>query len=135
MSAFTLNKNASLNAWKAHHRISCLESLLRILHAPLQSTLTALALAIALMLPAALLVALNNIAQLGERWDASPRLSVYLKPQMDMTAINALQQKIQHRSGIKSVAYISAEDALKKMQNLGDLAEIIQGLDRNPRPP
>lgn len=135
MSAFTLNKSANIEAWKAHHRISCVESLLRILRAPLQSLLTALALAIALMLPAALLVALNNIAQLGERWDASPRLSVYLKPQMDMTAITALQEQIKHRSGIKNVAYISADDALKKMHNFGDLAEIIQGLDRNPLPP
>ncbi|HEY6530113.1 MAG TPA: permease-like cell division protein FtsX [Cellvibrionaceae bacterium] len=135
MSAFTLNKSANLEAWKAHHRISCIESLLRILRAPLQSLLTALALAIALMLPAALLVALNNIAQLGERWDASPRLSVYLKPQMDMTAITALQEQIKHHTGIKNVAYISADDALKKMQNFGDLAETIQGLDRNPLPP
>jgi cell division transport system permease protein len=135
MSAFTLNKSANLEAWKAHHRTSCVESLLRIVRAPLQSLLTALALAIALMLPAALLVALNNIAQLGERWDASPRLSVYLKPQMDNTATNALQEQVRRHSGIKSVVYISADDALKKMQNFGDLAEIIQGLDRNPLPP
>ncbi|HMW50164.1 MAG TPA: permease-like cell division protein FtsX [Cellvibrionaceae bacterium] len=135
MSAFSLQKTANIEAWKAHHRSSCVESLQRILRAPLQSLLTALALAIALMLPAALLVALNNIAQLGERWDASPRLSVYLKPQMDMTAVNALQEKLKHRSGIKGITYISAEEALNKMQNLGDLAEIIQGLDRNPLPP
>lgn len=134
MSAFSLKKTANIEAWKAHHRSSCVESLERILRAPLQSLLTALALAIALMLPAALLVALNNIAQLGERWDASPRLSVYLKPQMDMTAVNALQERLKHRSGIKGITFISAEDALSKMQNLGDLAEIIQGLDRNPLP-
>lgn len=135
MSAFFLDKTSNLEAWKAHHRTSCVESLLRIVRAPLQSLLTALALAIALMLPAALLVALNNIAHLGERWDASPRLSVYLKPQMDPTALTALQNQIQGRSGIKSVAYISPDEALKKMQNFAELAEIIQGLDRNPLPP
>ena len=36
-------KTANMEAWKAHHRSSCVESLERILRAPLQSLLTALA--------------------------------------------------------------------------------------------
>jgi cell division transport system permease protein len=125
----------ALEAWKAHHRQSARDSFRRLWAAPIQTLVTATALAIALMLPAALLVALNNLARLGDSWDASPKLSVYLKPQMDTRASDALMAQIRQAPGIKQVIYISPDDALKKLQHLGGFAESLQGLERNPLPP
>ncbi len=124
-----------LQAWKDHHRASAHDSLLRLWRAPIQSLLTASVIAIALMLPAALWVALNNIQQLGEGWDASPKISVYLKPQMDTTAIDTLKTQLQNRPGIKHVEYVSPEQALASLNTMAGFGETLKGLNRNPLPP
>ena len=86
------------------------------------------------MLPAALLVALNNIAPIGRALGCQPAPVGVFKTPDGYDRRQRLQERLKHRSGIRGITYISADDALSKMQNLGDLAEIIQGLDRKPLP-
>lgn len=128
-------RQQQLQAWKLHHQQSALDSFRRLRKTPIQSLLTACVIAIALMLPAALWVALNNIEQLGEGWDASPKISVYLKPQMDMVAIDALKNQLMARPGVKQVVYISPDEALNKLKTMAGFGETLQGLAHNPLPP
>ena len=68
-----------LEAWSAHHSNSAIESLLRLLGTPLQSLMTWLVIAIAVALPAALFVVFNNVQQIGQSWQDSSQISVFLK--------------------------------------------------------
>ncbi len=72
-----------------HHKISFFGSLQRLLTFPMQTLMTSLVVAIALALPAILLVVLDNMEQLGESWDADPKLSVYIHPRARDNAITS----------------------------------------------
>src|SRR5690606_8392874 len=81
-------------AWRQHHRSSAVDSFGRLADTPLQTLMTALVVAIALALPATLLLALENLRQLGDRWDSTPKLTVFLHLQAQPTAIEGLQTQL-----------------------------------------
>lgn len=122
-------------AWWAHHRTSAAASLLRLLKTPLQTLLTALVVAIALALPATLLMALNNIHQLGKTWDASPKISVYLDVRIGDVAIEELQKKFEAMPEIAQLDYITPEQAALDFQAMSSFGAALQALEENPLPP
>lgn len=119
----------------ASHRTSFFASLARLLETPIQTMMTTLVVAIALALPATLLVALTNIQSLGEAWDSSPKLSVYLKMRAKQQAIDSLIEGLQKDETIEKVTYVSASDALDEFQTFSGLGDILASLDENPLPP
>ena len=74
-----------LRAWLENHRQGALQSLQRLLRAPLASMLTWLAIGIALALPCVLFVALNNVQQLTAGWDGAARISAFLSDGVSAT--------------------------------------------------
>ena len=122
-------------AYWAHHRTSAQDSLHRLLSTPLQTLLTALVVAIALALPATLLVALNNIYALGENWDANPKISLYLDLDASETAIANLRERVRARPEVADLVYISPEQAVLQFQELSGFGEALQSLEENPLPP
>lgn len=122
-------------AYWAHHRTSAFGSLVRLLSTPLQTLMTALVVAIALALPATLLMGLHNVQQLGERWDASPRLSVYIDARARDLAIDELRQRLLAMPEIADLVYVSPEQALADFQAVSGFSEALGALDENPLPP
>lgn len=122
------------DAYLAHHQHSARSSLQRLLAQPLQSLLTWLVVAIAIALPAFFFVALANVENLGERWQGKPQISVYLHSRARVEAITALQKRLQARSDVAEVTYISAEQALQEFERLSGLGSALQTLDENPLP-
>lgn len=124
-----------VHSWWLHHKVSAYESLQRLLRTPVQTLMTALVVAIALALPATLLIALNNVQQLGENWDASPKISVFLRLDARPEAIEQLQQQLEARADVRQVQYISPEQALADFQEVSGFGEALKMLDENPLPP
>lgn len=122
------------HAWWQHHRISAGGSLSRLSTTPLQTLMTALVVAIALALPATLLAVLDNIHRLGDRWDSSPKLSVYLQLRAQPTAIAALEKQLKDMPEIKALETISASDALRQFQEHSGFGAALDVLDENPLP-
>ncbi len=123
-----------LAAWKRHHRHCAARSGAHLLAHPIQSLLTAMVMAIALLLPAALYVVLNNLERLGQSWDTRPKLSVYLKPQYDPQALETLKNSLTQRSPSFSWTYLSPSDALASLNRISGLTDALKGLDHNPLP-
>ncbi|WP_075186997.1 permease-like cell division protein FtsX [Teredinibacter haidensis] len=117
-----------------HHRASFLGSLARLLSTPGQTLMTALVVAIALALPATLLVALGNIQQLGDNWDASPKISVYLNLRARETAIEQLIKRLERMAEVNAVQYLSAEQVKADFQRMSGFGEALEALDDNPLP-
>lgn len=122
-------------AWWQHHRTSASDSLGRLADTPLQTLMTALVVAIALALPATLLLALENLRQLGDRWDSKPQMTVFLHKQVQAAAIEGFQEQLRQMVGVSSVEYISPERALREFQAQSGFSEAIAVLDVNPLPP
>lgn len=124
-----------LRSWRQHHRISATSSLFRLLGMPLQTIMTSLVVAIALALPTTLFIAINNVQSLGDSWDASPKISVYLHTRAREAAIEGFQKELTGRADVKSVEYISPKEALASFQTMAGFGNALDLLEQNPLPP
>lgn len=122
-------------AYLAHHKASAADSFRRLLASPVQSLMTALVMAIALALPATLLVSLNNVQQLGAAWDSGPRVTLFLNSAARQAAIDKLQNQLEAELVVASVMYISAEQALADFERESGMGSALRSLDKNPLPP
>lgn len=123
------------HAWRQHHGASALDSFGRLADTPLQTLMTALVVAIALALPATLLLALGNLQRVGERWDSNPKVTIFLKLGSQEAAIEGLRASLQRMPEVQDLEYISAEQALQSFQSQSGFSEAITALETNPLPP
>lgn len=122
-------------AYLRHHRESAAESIARLVLSPLQSLLTWLVIAIALALPAVFYVGLNNLQSVGENWQGSGQISVFLDKRARSAAIEKLQAKLERRRGVSEVSFVSPEQALSEFKSHTGFGKAIDNLDENPLPP
>ena len=122
-------------SWHQHHRNSASTSLMRLVGMPLQTIMTALVVAIALALPTTLFIAINNVQTLGDSWDASPKISVYLHTRARDVAITGFKQELEQRGDVSSVQYISPDEALASFQAMAGFGNALELLEQNPLPP
>lgn len=122
------------DSYIAHHQASFHATLTRLKNNALQTLLTSCVVAIALALPALLMVALNNIQAVGEQWDTEPRLSLYLHKRAKPAAIEGLLAKLNADARVKSTRFISAQDALAEFEAGSGFGSVLSGLQQNPLP-
>lgn len=123
-----------LDAWLAHHSTTAIESLLRLLHTPVQSLMTWLVVAIAVALPALLYVALTNVQNLGYSWQDSNQISVFLHQHVNDQQAGELHRRWSTRADIALVTYISPVAALEEFKASSGLGQIVDSLEQNPLP-
>ncbi|WP_027330058.1 permease-like cell division protein FtsX [Marinimicrobium agarilyticum] len=123
-----------LDSWQAHHSTTAVESLQRLFRTPLQSLLTWLVVAVAVALPAALYLVLNNIQNLGYSWQDSGQMSVFLIEDVRPEAIDALLASLNEDARIDQVSHVPPNDALEEFKAYSGLGRVLQGLEENPLP-
>ena len=123
-----------ISAWWAHHRSSCSDSFMRLLQTPLQSLLTWMVIAIAVALPAGLYLGLQNVQQLGQGWQDSAQMSVFLDRRARPQAIDRIKESLEKDSGITSIDSITPSKALAEFQRYSGLGDVLTDLDENPLP-
>ena len=122
------------DAWSAHHSNSAIESLLRMIETPVQSLMTWLVIAIAIALPAALFVVFSNVQQIGQSWQDSSQISVFLKKDASANQAQDLRGRWAQRGDVAQATYISPEQALEEFKLGSGLGELANHLDENPLP-
>lgn len=130
----TTTSRQVLEAWWRHHKSSGRDSLLRLLETPLQSLLTWMVIAIALALPAGLYLGLHNLQSLGDGWQDSAQMSVFLKREAKATALERFQEDLKKNADIASFESISPANALAEFQRFSGLGDVLSSLDENPLP-
>ena len=123
-----------LRSWFKHHRDSALDAWLKMRHMPAQAALTALVIAIALALPAALYAVVGNLQQLSSGIGDSAQLTLYLERGSDLAAAKKMQVQLNTRQHVSRVELVSAEAALVEFQSRSGLGEALALLDENPLP-
>ncbi len=129
------NIKARLRAYGRDHVRGLIFSLGKLYRQPFATTLTVLMIAIALALPACLLVLLNNLQQVTTQWDDAGQISIFLQTKIKNSEVKKLQQQLAKNQLIESVRFISAEKALQDFQANSDLGNLLEGLTHNPLPP
>jgi cell division transport system permease protein len=120
--------------YRQHHRAVALDSLRRLVRAPLSTLMTWLVIAIALSLPAGLFVLLKNAQTVSEGWEGGAQISLYLQQSVSDKDARALVDEVAARVDVKRVDFISREKALADFQRQSGLGDILAGLDENPLP-
>jgi cell division transport system permease protein len=134
-SATTISWRTLFDAWLAHHRDSAKDSLARQRRAPLQHLLTAMVIGITLALPALFTIAIDNMQQLGERWDGAPRLSVFLQRKSSDSEIQNLKTALQKNERVNAVTLITPEQGLASFEKNAGIVNTLELLEENPLPP
>ncbi|WNO08996.1 permease-like cell division protein FtsX [Teredinibacter sp. KSP-S5-2] len=123
-----------LSSWWIHHHTSFLGAFSRLIATPVQTLMTSLVVAIALALPATLFVALSNIQELGDNWDAQPKISAYLNVRAREAAILSFIDEVKRMPDVARVEHLSPAKALEDFQKYSGFGEVLSGLDENPLP-
>lgn len=119
--------------WLRHQK-QAFTAALRRLHAQTFATLlTALAMGVAISLPAGLYLVLGNLDRLAGGLPAHPEISLFL----DSSAPAAQKQAIAARlrqPDIAQARFVPRDEALAALSTAQDLADITAGLTENPLP-
>jgi cell division transport system permease protein len=127
--------NEKVQAWFAHHRESARDSIQHQLRSPLQNLLTALVIGITLALPALLILGIENLQQLGETWDGSPRLSVYISRKVNDAQIHDIETAMHQNPAVLNVKLITPEQGLASFEHTAGMTGTMALLEENPLPP
>lgn len=126
--------SSHLESYLANHREVAKSSLTRLLKTPLSSLMTWLVIAIALSLPCALFIAINNLSVVSSGWDGSAQISLYLKQNISEQQTEQVIKKVSVRPDVDKVIYVSPEAALEEFQRLSGFGKVLDHLDNNPLP-
>lgn len=126
--------NKRFKGYIGHHQLVAVETLLKIVSKPAASFLTLMVIAIALTLPGALWMTLDNLQQLSGRFEQSGRMSLYLKKGTSESDAQSLTQTLNAWPQIKRANFISAKQALDEFKQHSGLEDALMFLDDNPLP-
>src|SRR5579864_4696389 len=103
---------AKLKAYLRDHARVCVTSLGRLYRHGGTSAMTAAVIGIALSLPAAMQVLVQNAGQISGSWEGAARISLYLKSTASDADARALALQLSHMDGVAAVESISPDQAL-----------------------
>ena len=119
--------------WFDHHLYSFVASLGRVARKPWSTILTVGVMAVALALPLGLWLVLANVARFSGDVEQARQISVFLKPQIDVAAAQALAATLRARSDIGQVQLRTPEQGLAELR-AGGLGDAISAAGDNPLP-
>lgn len=122
-----------MNAWLSHHRAALASALRRLWFAPLNTLLSLLVIGIALTLPGAGYILLDNLRDLGRNASGVQQISLFMNLESSKKDVSDIESRLKAADAGKW-RFVPKEDALKRMQKSEGMAEIVASLPRNPLP-
>lgn len=109
-------------------------SLGQLSRAPVSTLMTSAVIGIALSLPTAFYVLLQNVQTVSQDWDRGARISLFLKTSVTEPQAQAMASKLRAISDISAVTYISRSAALTEFRRSSGFGDAIDALEDNPLP-
>ena len=122
-----------MNAWFIQHRADLASAFTRLWATPLNTLLSLLVIGIALTLPAAGYVLLDNLRDLGRNASGVQQISLFMTLDASKKDVGEIEAKLRAAANGKW-KFVPKEEALKRMQKSEGMAEIVASLPRNPLP-
>lgn len=125
------------NRWQAfflNHIRALMTSLGHLYRARWSSLLTIIVIAIALALPLGLSVLISNAQQVSGSFNATGKMSLYLKDSVSSHDGKHLAERLQQQDHVAQTHYISAEQGLKSFSKITQMGDTLTKLDKNPLP-
>lgn len=122
-----------MKSWLTQHQAALSSALRRLWTTPLNTLLSLLAIGIALTLPAAGYLLLDNLRDLGRNASGVQQISLFMQLDAGKKEIGDIENKLKE-SVTGKWRFVAKEEALKRMRSNEGMAEIVASLPRNPLP-
>ena len=122
-----------MNAWLAQHQAALGSAFRRLWAAPLNTLLSLLVIGIALTLPGAGYVLLDNLRDLGRNVSGVQQISLFMSLDASRKEVAEIENQLK-QAATGTWRFVPKEEALKHMQANEGMAEIVASLPRNPLP-
>ncbi|MGB8857515.1 MAG: permease-like cell division protein FtsX [Burkholderiales bacterium] len=123
-----------MTAWLRQHQRAFFAAWRRMAQQPLVSIFSVVVIGIALSLPTALFVALQNFNALAGHINAEPQLSLYMAAGATPAETQQIESQLKARSDVANYRFIAREQALKEMKDSAGIADVLAALEKNPLP-
>lgn len=120
--------------WLGNHVQAFIVGLGELVRAPIASIMTILVIGIAMAFPAGLYVLLRNFTTIGQQWNETPTISLYLQQGINPGQVSNLMALLQHRVEVQSLHYITPEQGLSQFVAETQLGDALKELPTNPLP-
>ncbi|MCX8017622.1 MAG: permease-like cell division protein FtsX, partial [Rhodocyclaceae bacterium] len=122
-----------MKTWLRQHRLALRRALLRLWAAPLNTLLSLLVIGIAMTLPAAGYVLLDNLKALGKSASGVQQISVFMQAGASRDLVQGVEARLETLLP-GQWHFVPREAALNRLKANEGMAEIVASLPRNPLP-
>jgi cell division transport system permease protein len=126
-------RGALQSHWQQHLQTAH-ASLRRLLSTPAASLMTVAVIGIALLLPSAVYVSMNNFQALSAGIDSTSQISLYLNEDVTNEEAYEVSEQLLQRDEIAASVYISPAQAAAEFNAYSGLGDVIDALGSNPLP-
>lgn len=119
--------------WFNVHARAFAQAVARLASQPLGTLLSALVVGIALSLPAAGFVLLDNVAMLARGVSGTPEISLFLEQSAGSAEVDEIARRLQGEGDVASYRHVGRDEALRQLER-GGLGDVLGGLGSNPLP-
>ncbi|WGO83308.1 permease-like cell division protein FtsX [Arsenophonus apicola] len=130
----TAKAKALKGGWREQWRYAWLNTLADMLRQPLATFLTVAVIAISITLPSLCYIVWKNVSQAAQQWYPTPQLTVYLDKSLDEKGAEQIVAGLRQLDGVKSVNYLSREEAMIEFRNWSGFGTALDLLEENPLP-
>jgi cell division transport system permease protein len=123
-----------VRSWLRQHRLALAAAARKWRAQRTAALLNALALGVALALPAGGYALLESLDRLSTRSAIDPQLSVFMRTDAEPAAARQLAERLRGDARIHRVRLITREDALASLRGTSGLADVVAALGSNPLP-
>lgn len=109
-------------------------ALRQVLGTPFASLLNILVIGITLALPGGLYLILDNLQAGASRLAEAPQISVFLVTSAGKDKVEAIDHRLSQQPSVSKYEFVSREQALDRLKQDSQNADILAGLERNPLP-
>ncbi|OKP00561.1 permease-like cell division protein FtsX [Xenorhabdus eapokensis] len=128
-------KSKSLKGgWRVQWRYAWKSTLSDMFRQPLATLLTVMVIAISLTLPSVFYIVWKNVNQAVMQWYPIPQLTVYLDKSLNDNSVKQVIDQLQGMDSVKSVNYLSREEAVNEFRAWSGFASALDLLEENPLP-
>jgi cell division transport system permease protein len=123
-----------MKSWLRQHRQAMAAAFGKVAAQKSAAALNALVIGIALALPAGGYALLTSVRVATAGSALEPQLSVFLRVEATRAEAEALGVKLKADARVREVRFVPREQALKELQAIEGLAEVVAALNSNPLP-
>jgi cell division transport system permease protein len=122
-----------MKTWFRQHFAALARATRRLFHAPLSALLSIMVIGIAMTLPAAGYLLLDNLKALGASSTSAQQMSLFMETEASAAELKAVEEKLQALLP-GQWRFVARAEALQQLEANEGMAEIVASLPKNPLP-